>query len=372
MTGPDGGESEGPEAPAADIAAVFERVELMLLRGPRMYTRAQFAEAAGTTTEKANHLWRALGFASVGDDEVVFTDDDIAALHRVEYFVESTGTDDELLSAMTRLLGRMFARLAAWQGELLLDVVARRPELLESEERIMEFAQAMVPVLADTQNFVWRRQLDAYISRAVPHLTAEVAGPDTAPTVVGFADLSGYTLLARRATEAQLHEVLEAFETVTTEVVGAHNGRIIKTIGDEVLFVADSPVDGAEIAFDLLASRAFDNRLPPMRIGLAAGPVLRRLGDVYGSTVNIASRLTSLCRPGWVLIDRIMAESLRDNPAYSLKARRAESVRGFHHLRQWRLKRNDEERAAVADNPEPVLTGWRPERANQHKGLSAT
>jgi len=80
------------------------------------------------------------------------------------------------------------------------------------------------------------------------------------------------------------------------------------------------------------------------RVGLAAGPVVSRLGDVYGSTVNIASRLTSLCRPGWALVDRVMAESLRDDPRFVLRPRRPESVRGFHHLRQWRLRRADEAR----------------------------
>ncbi|MEO6886523.1 MAG: adenylate/guanylate cyclase domain-containing protein, partial [Jatrophihabitantaceae bacterium] len=76
-----------------------------------------------------------------------------------------------------------------------------------------------------------------------------------------------------------------------------------------------------------------------LRVGLAAGPVVTRMGDVYGSTVNIASRLTSLCRPGWVLVDRVLSEQLRDLEDYSLKARRPEAVRGFHHLRHWRLRR---------------------------------
>ena len=114
---------------------------------------------------------------------------------------------------------------------------------------------------------------------------------------------------------------------------------MVKTIGDEVLFVADSAVDAAEIALDLLAAAETDNLLPPLRIGLAAGPVVSRLGDVYGSTVNIASRLTSLCRPGTILVDRVMAEMLGEDSRFALRARRPESVRGYHHLRQWRLRR---------------------------------
>jgi adenylate cyclase len=72
---------------------------------------------------------------------------------------------------------------------------------------------------------------------------------------------------------------------------------------------------------------------------LACGPVVSRLGDVYGSTVNIASRLTSIARPGWVLVDREMHDALADDERFTLRARRSESVRGYHHLRPWRLQR---------------------------------
>ena len=69
---------------------------------------------------------------------------------------------------------------------------------------------------------------------------------------VGFADMAGFTTFTRRATEAELRDVLEAFEPLATDVVGAHGGQIVKTIGDEVLFVADDPRDAAEIALELL------------------------------------------------------------------------------------------------------------------------
>lgn len=341
----DGDADADREAAGIDIAGLFERVEQQLLGGPRKYTRAEVAAESEMPTQAANKLWRSLGFATVGDEDVVFTDSDVEALKRVQYFVETTDIDEEMLSAMTRMLGRTFARLASWQGQFLIEVISQRPELATDEDSIAEFIERMLPMLEETQNFVWRRQLVAYLSRVTSHAIADVAAPGAEPTAVGFADMSNFTTLTRRASEAELRELLEAFEATATEVVGRHNGRIVKTIGDEVLFVADTPVEGAEIALDLIAAGAADPRLPPLRIGLAAGPVMSRLGDVYGSTVNIASRLTSLSRPGWVLVDRIMSEELRDNPNYSLKPRRAEAVRGFHHLRQWRLRRAHDEGA---------------------------
>jgi adenylate cyclase len=113
----------------------------------------------------------------------------------------------------------------------------------------------------------------------------------------------------------------------------------VKTIGDEVLFELEDPAAAAEIALDLIDAAQADERLPDLRVGLSYGPVVSRLGDVFGATVNIASRLTSAARPGWVLVDREMQAALAGDPRFSLKPRRPESVRGYHHLYRWRLRR---------------------------------
>jgi adenylate cyclase len=325
-----------------DIPGVFERIEQMLLGGPRRYTRAQVAAEAGISRAEANELWRALGFATVGDDEVVFTDGDVEALRTAADLTERLGADNELRTAITRLLGRTFAQLASFQGQLLIELVASRPQLLESEDSVIEFVDMVVPLIESVQSFVWRRQMVAYFSRFASHAGPEVQLPGAETVAVGFADMAGFTTLTRRATEADLRQVLEAFEAIATEIVGGCGGRIVKTIGDEVLFVADSPDAAAEIALQLQEAAEANELLPALRIGIAAGPVVSRLGDVYGSTVNIASRLTSICRPGWVLVDREMAEQLREDERFVLKPRRPESVRGYHHLRQWRLRRADE------------------------------
>jgi len=221
----------------------------------------------------------------------------------------------------------------------VLDLIMDSPELLETPEEIIGLVDHLVEVIGGLQNYVWRRQLAAYLSRVASNSSSEVGAEQT--MAVGFADLAQFTTFTRSATEEELRELLETFESLSTEVVAEHHGRVVKTIGDEVLFVADTPADAALIALDLLDAAETDNVLPPLRIGVAAGPVVARLGDVYGSTVNIASRLTSLARPGSALVDRVMAESLEQDPRFSLRSRRPESVRGFHHLRQWRLKRGE-------------------------------
>jgi adenylate cyclase len=322
-----------------DVAALVERIEETLLGGARRYTRQDILQRTGLEAEEARQLWRALGFASVNDDDVVFTDGDLAALSRVGRLQDDAPVDDGTLHAMTRVLGQTFSRLAAWQGQMMLELFATSPEVLESPGSVQALIEDLVDVLGDLQNYVWRRQLAAVLSRFASSATTELGAEQV--MAVGFADLAQYTTFTREATEAELRELLEAFEVICAEVVAEHHGRIVKTIGDEILFVADSAQDAAGIALDLIDAAQDHPALPPLRIGVAAGPVVARLGDVYGSTVNIASRLTSLCRPGSILVDRVMADTLGDDPRFALRSRRPESVRGYHHLRLWRLRRGD-------------------------------
>jgi len=106
-----------------------------------------------------------------------------------------------------------------------------------------------------------------------------------------------------------------------------------------VLFVVARPADAAEIAVGVLERTEGDERLLPVHPGLASGPVLSRLGDVFGPVVKIASRLASIARPGTVLADRELAAQLHDDPLLEVQRVRAASVRGYNNLSPSRLRR---------------------------------
>lgn len=316
-----------------------QRLERVLLGGRRKYTRLDVAEKAGVPEERSRRLWRALGFATVRDDEVVFTDADVEAMRTADQLVQSGLIDPSIEVSVTRALGQHLSRLAEWQVDMLWELIREQPELGRSERQVTRLVDRLLPELERVQNFVWRRHLAAYAGRA---FAAAGDNVEARTEVVGFVDMVGYTRLTRQIGEDELSRVLDAFETLATEVIAEHHGRVVKMIGDEVLFVADAPVDAAEIALTLTERTSADETLPAVRAGMASGRILSRFGDVYGSVVNLAARLTSVARPGTILVDRELAAELAEEKAYELRVRRPVTVRGYNRLRPAALRRAQE------------------------------
>ncbi|GAB3586290.1 adenylate/guanylate cyclase domain-containing protein [Amycolatopsis endophytica] len=313
-----------------------EHLESVLLGGKRRYTRLEVAEKAGVPIERAARLWRALGFATVGDHEVVFTDADIDAVRTADQLISSGLLDRGLEAPVARTLGLHLSRLAEWQVRMLWTLITENEHLGRDDAQTVMLVERLLPELQRVQDFVWRRHLAAFAGRAL-------ASPDedleARTEVVGFVDMVGYTRLTRSLDEGALSAVLEGFELLATEVIADHHGRVVKMIGDEVLFVADAPADAAGIALTLTERTTADEDLPEVRAGLAAGRILSRFGDVYGSVVNVAARLTSLARPGTALIDRALADEVAELPGFAVRSLRPVTVRGYTRLHPYVLRR---------------------------------
>jgi adenylate cyclase len=144
---------------------------------------------------------------------------------------------------------------------------------------------------------------------------------------VGFADLSRFTLLSNGLDDSALGHLVEDFESRCTDIVTAGGGRIIKTLGDAVLFVADTAPEGTRIALELVGQLARRSDIPDIKVGLATGSVLSRLGDVFGPPVNLAARLTSVARSNRVLVDERTAAMLGDE--FETRTMPPRPLRGF-------------------------------------------
>jgi adenylate cyclase len=324
-----------------------EALERLLLDGPRRYTRRQVAEMSGMPADRSRRLWRALGFADAAEDDPVFTDADVEALHVLSTLIDSGFVGPDTEASIARAMGQALSRLADWQTDMLADVLSgagdhgeRRPP---DPEEAVAAAQALLPLLRRLQDYVWRRHLVANADR----LLSSAGGGDRRELAVGFADLVGYTSRSRGMGGRELGAMIEDFESTAAEVIARHHGRVVKTVGDGVLFTATSAVEAVDIALDLPEAWDAEDR-PQLRVGAAYGLVLTRLGDIYSSVVNLASRLTALARPGTVLVDRALAEQLAEEPGYLARPLRQVSVRGYDQLQPWLVRRR-----APDDAPDP-------------------
>ncbi|HEX8854076.1 MAG TPA: adenylate/guanylate cyclase domain-containing protein, partial [Thermoleophilaceae bacterium] len=132
-------------------------------------------------------------------------------------------------------------------------------------------------------------------------------GYETQRLAVGFVDLVGSTALAQQLSTRELGAVLTEFETLAADIVAAAGGRVVKLIGDEVLYTAADPRSACRIAVEMTSRLADHPRVPPARAGVASGEVLLRDGDVFGPTVNLAARAVKVARPGEVVIPAALA-----------------------------------------------------------------
>jgi adenylate cyclase len=327
-----------------ELGGALEDVEAYLLGEEPTLTRLEVAERAGVPIEVAEELWRLLGFPRHDNDERAFTPADVDALRLTHDLMELGILSPERMVALTRTWGRSFARLAEWQVGLLAQVTLESGD--DPAETLPKLAEEVLSRVDGLQSWVWRRHLAGAANRL---LAAGTPGTTTEMAVV-FVDIVGYTSRSRTLSESELVQWLEAFESDAAQVATEHGGRIIKSIGDEVLIVADDPASAAEIAIELTTrGEDEDDAFPRVRAGLAYGEVVARLGDVFGAVVNVASRLTSAARPGSVLVDegayRALSGEGQDEDvdessttAYSFRRVRRLSVKGYARLRAWAMR----------------------------------
>ena len=320
-----------------EVSDAREALERLLLGGPRKYTRLQIAAKAGMPPERTQRLWRALGFPDTPDDDPAFTDADDAAPEVLSTRIDSGFVGPETEATIARAMGQSLSRLADWQTDMLADALVRSAGDARSVSPgdAVAAAKELLPRLREVQDYVWRRHLAANADR----LLASTGSGDRRELAVGFADLVGYTSRSRGMGGRELGRMVEDFESIAAEVIARHHGRVVKTVGDGVLFTTATAVDAAEVGLELPAAWDADER-PPLRVGAAYGAVLTRLGDVFSPVVNLASRLTSVARPGTLLVDRELASRLTDQPGYKIRKLRRVSVRGYDHLQPWLVRRD--------------------------------
>jgi adenylate cyclase len=307
----------------------LEELERLLI-GAAELTPNEVAAGAGVDIEQARRLWRALGFPPVPDEQRFFTRSDVQMLRAACSLVERDATDPKMLLQLTRVTGQSLARIAEAQIAAVADRLSAAVVAGAAPE-IVALVQSMLPGVEPFLSYVWRRHLLASLRRLAAGAATD--GDEAHAVAVGFADLVGFTAISQQVDEDQLAAMVDRFEELAYEHIPHRGGRVIKMIGDEVMFAVDSPADAARIALDLVRVYAGDDKLPDVRVGMAFGPALSWQGDLFGQTVNLASRLVNIARPGTVLISEDMAGKLGGDPAFVVRLLRPLRLKGVGRLR---------------------------------------
>ncbi|MGZ4311511.1 MAG: adenylate cyclase regulatory domain-containing protein [Solirubrobacteraceae bacterium] len=277
------------------------------------YTAAELDERAGLPAGTMARIRRQLGLPEPRPTDRVYGDDDVEAARSMKLFLDA-GFGDERVDEITRVLGEGMGRLAATIASSFVETFL---EAGESEEevaiRFAELADQLTPAFAPILVAGFKAHLRDSVQRGALGL-AELEAGDVAGAqdiAVCFADLVGFTRLGGEVEVGELSTVAGRLANLATSLTQAPV-RLVKTIGDAAMFVSPEPAPLVGVALRLVDAFAAEE-LPSLRAGVAFGPALVRAGDYFGNSVNLASRVTGVARPGSVLCTREVRDAARDD-----------------------------------------------------------
>lgn len=271
----------------------------------------QISEESGLDLELLVRMMRAVGLPRVDDpDEITILQSDGRAFGSAEKFLELGFSPDQIVlvlqvlaEGLTRAADVMrYAALAA-----VLEPGATELDTAKASEALIEKAAPMLgPMIEDTL----RLQLLHIMENEAVTTTERAEGlplPGARLVTIAFADLVGFTRLGEVVPPEDLEKLAHRLVDLAREVA-VPPVRYIKSIGDEVMLVSNDPAAMLDAVLDLLDATEADPDFPRLRVGLATGMAVSRAGDWFGSSVNLASRVTGAARPGAILV----AESTHD------------------------------------------------------------
>ena len=337
----------GAESPTRSTMEEYRRI---LLGGQPQFTSQQVADQSGTSVEMVHEFWSAMGFQPVNPDDVAFTSRDVESYMAWVNLVKSGAVDLATARSLAQAQSHLADRLALWQVEALVEDASRRLDLDDTSARLvaLDHMREYLDILQDTMVYSWQRQLENLLTRVDRdvsqrgHEEARRRFPLTRS--LGFADMVSFTASSAIMGDKMV-ALVERFEDICRTAVAASGGRVVKMIGDAVFFVADDLGTGLRLVTNLLDYLQADSQILPVRASFVRGDVFSRSGDMFGPTVNLASRLVDIAPVGRILTDASTAAAIaagKGGSGYWLENFPSAELRGFGRVSPYLLSRVQE------------------------------
>jgi adenylate cyclase len=308
-----------------------------------MTYREVFAEL-GLDEEFARAVISSIGLAGLDVDQHAREDD--AAFLALTARAEQAGLSRSALLRYLRTFGQAMHRIAAAQGDLFR-VEVEEP-MIEQGIPIGDFLnerarrrRPLQMVAAQAVQLLHGRFVEDVVFENVAVRLHEALREYGLPPpardqiqIVCFADMAGFTEYVRDQGDIQGAELAGRMEEVVERSLRAAQGRVIKVLGDGTLILFRDPVAALQAAFDIVRLTAEEGLLP-VHIGMAAGRVIYRDGDIFGTTVNRAARLAARARPGVILVDEVMRRLCGDKIDGEWRPEDIDQLKGLPDVRAY-------------------------------------
>jgi len=288
-------------------------IEIMRRRFAPRITPRELAGSTPIDLETFDRVWRAAGLPALDPDAPVLFDWDREVFEAFTAGAMVFG--EEATLQFTRVVGAALATIA--DAALAIFGVTLEPTLETGELDELEYtkaAEAATAMLVNEVPQVITGLFRHHVEAARARYQAMGAG-EHAVLAVGFLDVVGSTQLTWDVGAAKVGSAMSAFERRATEEVATRGGRLVKTIGDEVMYVATSADDAALIGLALARFADEHPVLTAVRGSVAWGDAVRGIGDFYGPVVNLAARMVKEADPGQVVADAKLAAALSPSVA---------------------------------------------------------
>jgi adenylate cyclase len=330
------------------------------------YTAAEIEEQTGLPAETTTRVRRLLGLPQPGPDDRVFSDEDIEAGRSTKLFLDA-GFDEERIVEITRVLGEGMARFTATITAAFVETFLKPGDTEDAvAQRFATLTEELTPATGPILMAAYKAHLRDSVQRGMLGRAELEAGDlgGSQELYVCFADLVGFTRLGGQVEVRELGTVAGELARQAASLTEAPV-RLIKTIGDAAMFVSPEPEPLVAAALDLVA--VFEEQeLPSLRAGIAFGPAFVRAGDYYGNSVNLASRVTGVARPGSVLCTKEVHDAAEDAFQWSSAGRhRLKGVSGPTPL--YRPRPKDDRQSADAKSADTTKDDAKKPRAGRSR-----